>query len=109
MDLVFRDIDVDCGYLIYSGEEVTDNRSLDFYGNELGKTLSGFDIDVNKCLRNSNKSLNFRVVIMCDDDVVYDSCELLYRELLCFWGEKEVDISSCKKGGYSFFIPSKTW
>ncbi len=94
------------GYLIYSGEEVIDNRSLDFYGNELGKTLSGFDIDVNKCLRNSNKSLNLRVVIMCDDDVVYDSCELLYRELLCFCGEKEVDISSCKKGGYSFFIPS---
>lgn len=94
--------------LIYSGKAVIENRTLNFYGNELGKSLSGFDIDVDKCLRNGNGSLELRTVITCDDEVIYDSSDLLYREILCFLGEREVNISSCEKGGYSIFAPYAT-
>lgn len=91
--------------VVYLGEEVIENRSLNYYGNELGKSICGFEIDVAKCLRNGNGSLQLRTVIKCDDETIYDSSDSLYRELLCFSGEREVSISSCEVGAYSFFTP----
>ena len=94
--------------IIYSDNEVIERRSLIFYGNELGKSLSNFDINVDKCLRNGNGTFHLRTKLIYDQETIYDSCDELYRDFLCFSGNKEVSISSCKKGNYSFFAPSNT-
>ena len=88
---------------VYVDDINVEGRSLSFYGNELGKTLKGFNIDINMCLRRGNGTLNIRLVLSCDDEVIYDSENLLYRNYLCFSGSKECDIHECEKGTYSFF------
>ena len=55
------------------------------------------------CLRRGNGTLNIRLVLSCDDEVIYDSENLLYRNYLGFAGSKECDIHECEKGTYSFF------
>lgn len=88
---------------VFNGETIVDTKSLSYYGNELGKTLNGFTIDVNSCRRRSDGSLNIRIVLRCDEETIYDSENSLYRELLCFSGSKEYDVSECNQGSYSFF------
>ena len=89
--------------IVYTGDVNVDVRSLSYYGNELGKTLNGFHVDVDMCLRKGDGSLNIRIVLSCDDDKIYDSEDTLYREYLCFSNTKEGDIRDCEKGSYSFF------
>ncbi len=92
---------------VYVGDINVDTRSLSFYGNELGKTLSGFSIDMNMCLRRGDGSLRIRAIMWCDDEEIYDSKDTLYRECLCFNRERECDIRECEKGSYSFFVTTK--
>ena len=89
--------------LVYTGDVNVDVRSLSYYGNELGKTLHGFHVDVNKCLRGGDGTLHIRIVLSCDDEEIYDSGDTLYREYLCFSNSKECDVRDCEKGAYSFF------
>lgn len=93
---------------VYTGNDIVESEPLSFYGNELGKTLRGFDIDLDKCLRRGDGTLNIRIVITCDDEEIYDSRGTLYRECLCFSGEKECDIKETVKGSYSIFAPATT-
>lgn len=89
--------------LVYTGGVNVDIRSLSYYGNELGKTLHGFHVDVNKCLQRGDGTLHIRIVLSCDDEEIYDSGDTLYREYLCFSNSKECDVRDCEKGAYSFF------
>ena len=88
---------------VYVGNTIIENRVLSFYGNELGKTLNGFDIDVSTCIRRGDGTLKIRIEIYCDDEKIYDSGEDLYREILCFYHDKECDVRDCKRSSYSFF------
>ena len=90
---------------IYVSDELVETKSLSFYGNELGKTLSGFDIDVCRAVTKGDGKLNLRVTLLCDTDIIYDSKETLYRELICFSGTREVSVSNCEMGSYSVFYP----
>lgn len=92
---------------VYVGDTNVETKSLSFYGNELGKTLSGFNVDMNMCLRRGDGSLRIRAIIRCDDEEIYDSKGTLYRECLCFNRERECDIRKCEKGSYSFFLTTK--
>lgn len=89
---------------VYVGDTNVETKSLSFYGNELGKTLSGFSIDMNMCLRRGDGSLRIRAILRCDDEEIYDSKDTLYRECLCFNRERECDVRECEKGSYSFFV-----
>ena len=91
---------------VYVGDILVETRALSFYGNELGKTLSGFEIDISKCIRNGDGSLNVRAVLLCDDECIYDTKELMYRKVLCFSKKREIDITTCEKGSYSILLPS---
>lgn len=91
--------------LVYTGDVNVDVRSLSYYGNELGKTLHGFHVDVNKCLQRGDGTLHIRIVLSCDDEEIYDSGDTLYREYLCFSNTKECD--ACEKGSYSFFTSER--
>ncbi|MBR3242590.1 MAG: hypothetical protein IKF90_07835 [Parasporobacterium sp.] len=92
---------------VWEEESILEERSLSYYGNELGKTLNSFDIDVGKCARQGDGSLHMRVVLLCDEDIIFDSEETLHREWLCFSREKECDIGDCVRGTYSIFTTEK--
>lgn len=85
------------------GDITVETKALSYYGNELGKTLNSFNIDMNMCLRRGDGSLNVRVILCCDDEELYDSEDTLFRECLCFADNKECDIHDCERNSYSFF------
>lgn len=91
---------------VYQEESIVQQKALSFYGNELGKTMTGFTLDFEDYLRQSvSKIFNPQIVITCDQNEVYNSEKTLYRENLAFRNEKEININSCEQGGYSIFVP----
>ncbi len=92
---------------IYCGNKLVDTKGLSFYGNELGRTVQGKKIDLRECQRLSGvKSFDFAVKIICDDTVIYDSDNSLFRNCLVFDKKNEVNPTSCTKGNYTIIIPS---
>lgn len=88
--------------------DVIEQRALSFYGNELGKTMSGFTLNLEDYLRRSSSGkFNPQIIITCDANEIYNSEKVLYRDYLTFKGKTEVDASSCEIGGYSLFVPQK--
>lgn len=93
---------------VYHEGNMVEQRTLSFYGNELGKTMSGFVLNLEDYLRRSGSSeFNPQLVISCDDKEIYNSDKVLYRDCLIFKEKSEVDVSSCETGGYSLFVPKK--
>ena len=95
-------------WVLNSDETIIDDKSIEFYGNELGKTMKGFDISVAKDIlrRSVSKRFEFKIILKCDDELIYNSETSLYRDMICFSGNKEIDISDCKKSEYTIFTPS---
>lgn len=92
--------------IVYHEGRIVEQRSLSYYGNELGKTMSGFSLNLEDYLRRSGSdSFDLRAVITCDGEAIYDSGSTLCRKCLAFCGKTEKDISSCEQGAYSFFTP----
>ena len=61
---------------VYNGDElVISGRSLEFYGNELGMTMRGFSLDVEKEIlrKSSSKQFAVKIVVLCDDVEIYNS------------------------------------
>ena len=91
---------------IYYGDKLVDTKGLSFYGNELGRTVQGKRIDLKECQRLSGaNTFDFAVRITCDDTLIYDSGNSLYRSCLVFEKKTEVNPSSCTKGNYTIIIP----
>ena len=91
---------------VYSDGDIVERKTLTYYGNELGKTMSGFTYSLEDYMRRSGaKVFNPQVVITCDDKEIYNSGEVLVRDCLTFRNKTETDVSSCEQGGYSLFIP----
>ncbi len=110
--IVFPDVrleknDFNSLYLsIYHEGSIVEKKSLSFYGNELGKTMSGFSIELEEYLRKSGAATFApQIVISCDSEEIYNSGRSLIRKILVFKDKTEVDASSCEKGGYSVFAP----
>lgn len=86
-----------------------EQKALSYYGNELGKTMSGFTVRLEDYMRKScSQCFNPQIIITCDDDEIYNSGRTLVRDCLVFHNKTETDISSCEKGGYSIFVPRNT-
>lgn len=91
---------------IYHDGHVVEQRTLSYYGNELGKTMSGFGVNLEDYLRRSaSDRFDPHLVITCDAEEIYNSRKVLFRECLAFKNKTETDISSCEQGGYSVFVP----
>lgn len=82
-------------------------QNLSWYGNEFGKTINGIAISLPRFSSNLSE-MNIRVRISCDDEVIYDSEESLYRKYMAFYGSTEIGISQIKKGNYTLVIPATT-
>ena len=94
---------------IYNSDRLIEHRSLEYYGNELGKTMIGFSVSLEAYLRRSgSKEFNPRIIIKCGNEEVFNSEQVLFRNCLAFKEKTEIDLASCIVGGYSFFIPQGT-
>lgn len=91
---------------VYHGEHAVIQKSLGFYGNELGRTMKGFSLNIEDYLRRSgSESFDPQVIIFCDNEEIYNSEKVLVREFLAFRNKTEADVDSLEQGGYSFFSP----
>ena len=88
-------------------DRVVHSERMRWYGNELGKTLSGAAVTIPPIPEGSG-SIDLRVKISCDDRVIYDSEDDLYRRALVFSGSNEAAPGNLKKGGYTVVFPRGT-
>ena len=94
---------------IYCDGRIVEQRELAYYGNELGKTMSGFTVKLEDyMLKSGSRVINPHIIITCDDKEIYNSEKILVRDCLVFRNKTEADISSCERGGYSIFVPCST-
>lgn len=93
---------------IYCDGHIVKQKNLNFYGNELGKTMSGFTINLEDYLHLSGTdSIDPQVIIKCDSKELYNSGKTLFRDVIVFKNNTETAIGSCVTGGYSFFYSGK--
>ncbi len=86
-----------------NGREIM-QQNLSWYGNELGKTLNGVAVSISVGSQEDNL-LNICVRIKCDDELIYDSEESLYRNVLLFYGGAEISANLVKRGHYTLVVP----
>lgn len=74
---------------IYHAGQVVEHKALSYYGNELGKTMSGFTVNLEDYLRRSGSDrFDPQLVITCDAEEIYNSSKVLFRECLTFMSLK---------------------
>ena len=80
-------------------------QNLSWYGNEFGKTLNGIAVSISS---NSYEEtfLNICVRIKCDDEIIYDSEERLYRNVLVFYDGSEISANQIKRGRFTLVVPT---
>ena len=95
-----------CYFEIYSQDELVDRKSLKCYGNELGRTISGFTYSLTDYISIAeNGEIAPRIMIKCGDAVIYDSAQKLRRKYIFFSGEREKELSAVEVGGYVVVSP----
>ena len=91
---------------VYGNDCIIEQKNLRYYGNELGKTMSGFTLDLEDYLRRSGSTIiDPHLVITCDSKEIYNSESVLFRRVLVFRDKTETDISRCEPGSCSVFVP----
>ena len=80
-------------------------QNLSWYGNELGKTLNGVAVSLPIGFQEEHQ-LNIIVQIKCDEEVIFDSEDSLYRNVFFFYGGTEVQTSQVKRDRYTLVVPA---
>lgn len=88
---------------IYDGETVIKELDLIVQGNELGRTIKSQVIQL-PTKDFQNKKIDCRIVIKKDKDIIYDSKQDLYRQILVFSDDKEINVTRIKKEKYQIFV-----
>lgn len=89
---------------VYFGDDVIESEHLEYYGNELGKTLIGTSVDLGKLLKKSRTNeICPEVRIYCDDKIIYNSEKSLYREYIILAQKNEISTDRVGKGNYIIF------
>lgn len=88
-----------------AGTEVKRER-LRVFGDEFGKSIAGVEIPLSS-FREPLRAQRFeiRVRVLCDDEIIYDSKETLFRKALILTTGKEVKPESCAVGDYYLVVP----
>ena len=92
---------------VYHEDSLVEERGLEYYGDELGRTMMGFELSLEDYLRKSSASrISPRIVIRCDEKEIYNSETTLYRDYLAFKGKSEIAADEMVQGNYSVFLPA---
>ena len=93
--------------IVYNGDEAVSSVDLTVRGNELGKTIQAKTVPLITSQWKS-RDINCRVKIKVGNAVIFDSDKSLYRQLLVFSDEKEVNTSKIRKERYQVFATYPT-
>ncbi len=88
---------------VYESDKLVGRSIPEIYGNELGETINSCDIPVNIP---SERGCNINVKIYCDEELIYDSKQSLFRKFFAFKNSRECNINSLKTGEYEMYIPN---
>ena len=89
---------------LYDDNRLIKRFDLDIGGNELGETIKQKTIIFPIELFAGNE-LRCRLVIKHGKTIIYDSGKRLWRQLIFFSGEKEINVNSITKEKYDVFVP----
>ena len=105
-DIRLKEEDVGSVYLkVYWEKSLIDSHSLSFYGNELGRTVQGIELDLKKYQIMCRKgSFDIRIQILCGDNIIYDSKNTLYRNCIVFDKKKEINPTLMEIGNYIIVV-----
>lgn len=93
--------------LLYLGDSLVDEISLEIVGNELGETICGisYKLPLEKV---TSEDVKLRVSIMRGNDLVYDSAKKLWRSVILFLYGNEVNINRINYSDYQLFAINKS-
>lgn len=91
-------------FVIYYNETVAYQQNLSWYGNELGKTLSGISVTLPE-YPDGKDAIRIRIKITCDSETIFDSEDTLNRGTLMFAAGSEVNAAQVHRGNYTIVIP----
>lgn len=98
-----------CFFELYAQDELLERKSMKCYGNEIGKTISGFTYSLYDYVSVlDSDEICPRVIIKMGEFIIYDSGLKLRRRMLVFSGEIEKELSSTEVGGYFIVAPLDT-
>lgn len=78
---------------------------LDWYGNELGKTLIGCSVTLPDLCPGAD-TIGMEVEIVCDGKVIYESGNIFHRNMFVFNGSLEISASQITRDNFLFVVPS---
>lgn len=78
---------------------------LDWYGNELGKTLIGCSVTLPDLCPETD-TIAMEVEIVCDGKAIYKSGNLFHRNVFVFYGSSEIGASQITRDNFLFVVPS---
>jgi len=87
---------------LYADGKLVQTLELTVRGNELGETIRGTKIRISHDYF-SGDNLNITLVISDENGIIYDSDNKLFRKVLTFSDEKEVNQDKLRKESYYFF------
>lgn len=85
------------------GGEIVYREPMEWYGNELGKTLKGKMVSL-PSLVGCNRRIPLHVTIRCDQEVIFDSQNKLEREVLFFRDGVELGRDAIQQGNYTLVV-----
>lgn len=91
--------------VIYYNDSVVLSQNLSWYGNELGKTLSGISVTLSSYTAEQDR-MNIRIQIVCDAETIFDSEETMVRRVLMFFAGNEVSTTQIHCDNYTIVIPA---
>lgn len=105
-DIRLKSESIEEAYLQVSsnGTDVLRQR-LSWYGNDLGRTLSGTAVSL-PMMSEQKSGLKVQVSIICDGEQIYDSEDDLDRDYLLFYGGTEVSASQFRQDRYTLVVPA---
>ena len=89
--------------ILYDADRPIGNYNLEILGNELGETIKQKMIILPMP---SSDDLQYRLVIMRGDDVIHDTDNKLWRQIVFFSEGKEISINRLRRQKYDVFVPN---
>lgn len=91
--------------VIFYNDSVTLRQRLNWYGNELGKTLSSVSVALPAYV-GKPEEMNIRLQIFCDDEIIFDSEDTMNRRVMIFSATSEVNITQIHRDNYTIVMPT---
>lgn len=88
---------------IYRGNISLYDEPVEWYGNELGRTIMGKSVTIPNSSSSEN-SIDLQVKMRSGNNIIYDSETTLYETVLIFKGNKKISTELISRGNYTIIV-----